>query len=125
MKHGLIPLIACLLSVFPSGLKAQTDSLVDVFPLAIGNQWTYRYFTLINIWPAGNPVETTTDSGQVVYSVLACVASLDSSRWQFHLRRDLTRHQILWDWGGGHCDTIYPIRDSFTFELIENHQGQH
>jgi hypothetical protein len=47
----------------PSELSAQTDSLVDVFPLAAGNQWTYGYFTLIYNWPSGNPVETRTDSG--------------------------------------------------------------
>ena len=112
-----------LLSAFPSGIRAQTDSLVDVFPLAIGNQWTYRYFTLMYNWPAGNPVETRTDSGRVVYHVSARANSADSTRWQFRLTRDLARHQILYD--PVSRDTTYPIRDTSFFELIENHQGQH
>ncbi|MBI5473370.1 MAG: T9SS type A sorting domain-containing protein [Ignavibacteriae bacterium] len=103
-------------------LKAQTDSLVDVLPLAVGNQWTYRYFTLYDYAPAGDPTETRTDSGLAVYSVLDRIANADSIRWQFRVRRDLLRHQILWHAGR---DTIYAIRDSTSFELIENNSGQH
>jgi hypothetical protein len=95
---------------------------VDVFPLSIGNQWTYLYYTLTEIWPGGNPGETRTDSGRVVYYVSARMSNTDSTRWQFQVRRDLIRHQILWYLGR---DTTYPIRDSSSFELIESNLGQH
>ena len=109
----------------PDPLAAQTDSLRDVFPLATGNQWTYRYFTLMEMWPAGNPVETRTDSGSVTYTITGSVNSSDSTRWEFQVARDLTRHQILYPLFGDPHDTTYPIRDNSTFELIERHEGQH
>lgn len=124
MKRQTVHVFIFLLG-FPCCLKAQTDSLVDVFPLAIGNEWTYRYFTLTQMWPAGNPVETRTDSGDVTYNVSGSVSNIDSARWQFQLRRDLTRHRIIWPISGNPRDTTYPIRDSSSFELIESHQGQH
>jgi len=98
------------------------DSLVDVFPLSIGNEWTYRYFTLTEIWPAGTPYETRTDSGRVVYYITGRTSNTDSTRWQFEVQRDLMRHQILWYLGR---DTTYPIRDSSSIELIESNLGQH
>jgi hypothetical protein len=122
MKRWFAFMIMCALGSSIS-LTAQTDSLVDVFPLAVGNQWVYRYFTLTEVWPAGDPVETRTDSGRVTYDVSGTVNSPDSTRWQFHVTRDLTRHQILYF--GIPRDTTYPIRDSSSFELIERHQGQH
>ena len=123
MKPVVMVLAMSLLCGSPCGLRTQTDSLVDVFPFAIGNQWTYRYFTLTVIWPAGNPVESRTDSGRVVYDVSSSVRNTDSTRWQFRLTRNLTRHQILYY--PVSRDTNYPIRDTSFFELIENHQGQH
>ena len=120
-----ISLLTWLAFIIVGNAKAQQDSLVDVFPLAIGNQWTYRFFTLFDYAPAGTPIETTTDSGLVTHYVAGRVRDADSTRWQLRLRRNLTRHQVFWHFGGGFHDTTYAIRDSTVFELIENHQGQH
>jgi hypothetical protein len=102
--------------------QLQPDSAVDVFPLAVGNQWTYRYQTRSESWPAGQPYETLTDSGRVVYTVIGSVPGLDSTRWQFEVRRDLVRHDILYFPG---IDTTYPVRDTSAVELVESHAGQH
>lgn len=106
-------------------VQTTTDTLADVFPFSIGNQWTYRYYTLMEIWPGGNPGETRTDSGRVTYSVSGRTTNADSTHWQFQVQRDLMRHQIFWFIGGGYRDTLYPIRDSSYFDMIESHQGQH
>jgi hypothetical protein len=124
MKNPCV-LAAALLFGFASELRAQSDSLVDVFPLAVGNQWTYRYYTLTEIWPAGTPLETRTDSGLATYRVVGSVREADSTRWEMRLMRNLTRHQIFWHFGGGFHDTTFAIRDSSFFDLVENHQRQH
>lgn len=37
------------LTFFPGLSTAQSDSLVDVFPLAVGNQWTYCYHVEMHV----------------------------------------------------------------------------
>jgi len=47
MKRGLSLLIILqigIILVWPRLCPAQVDSLVDCFPLSIGNQWSYWYF---------------------------------------------------------------------------------
>jgi hypothetical protein len=102
--------------------QSQPDSPVDVFPLAVGNQWTYRYQTRFVMWPAGQPYETLTDSGRAVYAVIGSIPGSDSTRWQLELRRDLIRHDILYY---PPLDTVYPVRDTSVIELIESRSGQH
>lgn len=96
-----------------------------MFPLSIGNQWTYRYFTLVVNWPAGNPYSTTTDSGRVSYFITGRTSNADSTSWQFKVQRDLMHHEILYHSSGNDHDSTYSIRDSSYFELIESLKGQH
>ena len=103
-------------------LPTPSDTLVEVFPCTVGNQWTYRYFMLFEYWPAGFPYETRADSGLATYSITGRIYDLDSTRWQCEVRRDLIRHQILYQ---ENIDTTYPVRDTSVIELIESHQGQH
>ncbi len=112
-------LLFLLIVLFPQTTHCQ---LVDVFPLSIGNQWTYSYYTLRVAWPGGNPGETITDSGRAVFSISGRATNADSTRWQIQVQRDFIRHHIFWYLGR---DTTYPIRDSSSFELIESNLGQH
>ncbi len=106
-------------------LQSTNDTLVDVFPLSVGNQWTYRYSTVVVSWPSGNPGTTLTDSGRVTYSISGCTTDADSTSWQFQVRRDLVHHEIFSSLGGQDRDTTYSVRDTSYFDLIESHQGQH
>jgi Secretion system C-terminal sorting domain len=105
-------------------LQTINDSLVDVFPLSVGNRWTYRYFFFWQNWPGGNPGETRTDSGSATYHISGRASSQDSTRWECKVSRDLIRHQTL-EWGGIYQDTVYSILDTSYFDLIESHLGQH
>jgi hypothetical protein len=101
---------------FQSPCKQNPD--VDVFPLSGGNQWTYRYYTQVqqNFYQ----LVVTTDSGLATYSIVDAIRNSDSTRWLLHEHRDLIHRYEIGTW-----DTTYPIRDSSTFELIENHPGSH
>jgi hypothetical protein len=122
-----LQVLSTLLLAFPAamyGKPGQTtvDSLVDVFPLSAGNEWTYRYFVDSGIWPGGNPGVETTDSGQVAYHVQGGISSLDSTVWQLRVIRRLVRHQISWVQPQ---DTSFPISDTSLVDLVENKHGQH
>jgi hypothetical protein len=101
---------------FQSPCKQNPD--VDVFPLSVGNQWTYRYYTQVqqNFYQ----LVVTTDSGRATYSVIDAVQTSDSTRWFLREHRDLTHRYEIGEW-----DTTYSIRDSSIFELIENLTGHH
>jgi hypothetical protein len=101
---------------YQSLCKASPD--VDVFPLAIGNHWTYRYFTQVQ--QNSSQLFVTTDSGRATYSIIQAIRTSDSTRWVFREHRDLIHRFETNTW-----DTTYAIRDSTTFELIENLTGQH
>ncbi len=114
-------LLSFFLAVCPlfQMVHAQGDTLVDVFPLAVGNQWTYRYY----IWYGQNVLHfrAESDSGCATYTVVGRVASPDSTRWLFQRRRDLRHHLEL----GSQGDSTYAIRDTAAFEIIEQHTGGH
>lgn len=95
---------------------AQLDSLVDVFPLAVGNQWVYRYHLFYIDWFTQNGV---TDTGTVRLLVTGRISAGDSVRWQLHEARDLVRRI----WPGG--PVYFPFRDSTDFEIIELQNGRH
>jgi hypothetical protein len=122
MRHQLLT-FELALCFFASGkVFSQSNTLPDVMPLSVGNQWTYRYFTEEVIWPAGNPYEDRADSGTVSYIITGRTSDEDSTSWRFEVHRDLLRHQILWTVPR---DTTFAIRDTSQFDFIENHQGQH
>jgi hypothetical protein len=105
--------------------RLTTDSLADVFPLSVGNQWTYRYYLFWQNWPSGNPGETCVDSGSAVCEVAGYVRTPDSTVWQIHQRRDIVRHDVIDSLTGRPLDTTYAIQDTSSFEFIESHEGQH
>ena len=101
---------------FQSPCKVTPD--VDVFPLSVGNRWTYRYFTQV----VQNFYEfiVTTDSGLATYSIVSVIPASDSIRWFLRERRNLMHRYEIGPW-----DTTYSIQDSSTFELREILSGRH
>jgi hypothetical protein len=114
-KYKTLLMVCAILSIH--SIKAQTDTLLDVFPLAVGNLWTYDYRT--------RDIEedvTFSDSGSAYYTVLDRMITLDSTRWLVRERRDIIHCINYWP---PTPDTCFLRQDSSTFELIENHQGRH
>ncbi len=98
---------------------AQNDSLVDVFPLAIGNKWTYDYYS--SLWTMDDVLES--DIGTANCRVVNETIFTDSTIWLIKENRDLLHH--IHQGFPPSFDTTYPIIDSSTFELIESHQTRH
>jgi hypothetical protein len=99
---------------------AQSDTLVTVLPLSLGNQWTYRYYT----WVWGMDDVIVSDSGLAVYTVIAVIPSPDSFRWIFQERRNI-QHRIDHIFPNMTPDTSWPVVDSSTFEVIELQTDRH
>ena len=122
LRIWFILLLAQPVVLYCQSVHNGIETLVDVFPLSQGNEWKYRYFTDNGIWPAGNPGQSSTDSGEVTYLVTGRTSSIDSTRWQLRVVRRLVRHEISW-WKSR--DTTFPILDTSFVDLIERNQGQH
>lgn len=111
---------ALLLASFlqPAFATAQ-DSLADVMPLAVGNQWTFHYSTLE--WDYSD--QTSTDSGTAVYTLISTSPEGDSVRWTMMERRSVYHcYDYLWDYYPRGC---WAVTDSSTFEIIELLDGRH
>jgi len=91
--------------------------IVDVMPLSVGNQWTYRYYS--RTW-SYDPV-TIIDSGLAVYEIIAFDRQPDSVLWTFVEHRYIKRCSIDFFYET-HCSFI---ADSSTFQLIELRSGLH
>ena len=87
---------------------AQRDS-ADMFPLAIGKSWEYSYSS-----DNGSYGYRWYDVGSATCSVVGCVPSVDSTRWQLIRVRD-----FLETWpNDGNPQTIVH-HDSAAFEIVE------
>lgn len=116
--------IALLSALATQYLWAQpiADTLVDVLPLSIGNEWTYSYNIQEVNWPSGTPYKDMIVAGNATYLISGQASFSDSTVWHFTRYRDLSYHQILWLQS---FDTTFSIRDTSYFDLIESHSGQH
>lgn len=102
-----------------SSALGQTDTLVDVFPLAVGNQWTYHYDSFY----LQAPIDIfEDDTGTVTLQVTDRQAGADSIRWEIRQYRNLLRRVGLL---GGPPPTIFSIIDTTTFEIVEMIEGRH
>lgn len=97
--------------------KSANDSLVDLFPLAIGNQWTYGYYWSVY---TGSPIGegSYTDTGTVTMQVINKVVMTDSTQWFIQETYQLWVQIITGAYNG-------PTTSVDTIKLIELHQGQH
>jgi hypothetical protein len=116
----------CLATLLSIGLfllsrsvgQSQTDSLVDCFPLSIGNQWVYRFDH--SRWDDLDPGSyTTTDTGMSLYRIDAESIFVDSIVWTFKVQRVFHRWST---YSVGPIDSTVvdsSIIDSTTFEVVE------
>ncbi len=98
------------------------DSVADVFPLAIGNQWRYEY-TTFKLEPPADIIYT--DSGWVQYMVTDRTIFADSTLWtlmQTRHFRHCQRSGLPPPFGS---DTCYTISDTNSRHMIEFHRGGH
>ncbi len=110
------PLLCFLVTTTISPLDAQNPPVADVFPLDIGNQWSYRY--LKTDWSAYDDSEIV-DTGSASVEIIDAICTTDSTRWQLVERRHL-HTRALWfgmvrweDW----------VDDSTSYEIIQLHSG--
>ena len=122
MKQRCVSIGAVLqLGLFlPAMGLSQADSLVDCFPLSVGNQWTYAFSHLLVV-DIGAGFEVTTDTGRAVYSVIGRTVTPDSITWLFRESRTLHHHVQI----AINPPTDSLIVDSTLFEIIELTTGRH
>ncbi len=131
MRYLLRVVLICALmpiphdSLFSQWIPASMDTLVEVLPLSVGNQWTYQYNSILVWWPSGNPGTITTDTGRVVYLISGYTPGVDSTSWHIRASRDITRHVVISSFTEPDRDSTVTIRDTSDFDLVENLQGQH
>jgi hypothetical protein len=107
-----------ILLLIAESASAQSDSLADVFPLAIGNRWVYKYVTDdIDL-----NYSSRSDSGTATYTVVSREVFPDSISWTIRQVRDLIRCDWFYFPGP---DTCYPFRDTIQFQLTELTSGRH
>ena len=99
----------------PDQRNSVTDSLVDVFPLSIGNQWTYGYY--YHFEDPGGAMWHWCDTGTVHLQITEKTVTLDSTRWLVQETKRLWWHYND-IWSGPHEQTD-------TFEIIEFNYGHH
>jgi hypothetical protein len=119
MKTKII-LIISVLSYSVITVFAQTSS-DDFFPLAVGNTWTYNYYSLdIEILEESS----VSDSGEASYKVVSQTIMTDSIVWFIkeirNIKHNYGRTPLV-----GFFDTTYTINDSTIFSVIEYLQGNH
>lgn len=119
-RDSLIILAIC--GMCPCIAHSQSDSLADVFPLSVGNQWTYDYRS--SLWDQ-LPDVFYADTGIVTYLITDAIVSQDSTRWIFKERRDLEHTYSSPGIEFPPADTTYALRDSLFFEIVELHRGNH
>jgi hypothetical protein len=95
-----------------------TDSLVDVFPLRIGNQWTYNYDYEYRDDPGRSPEYQWSDTGTVNLQIINNIVTVDSTRWFVQETGSHWTRYNTQPWGG-------PSIQIDTFEIIEFNNGYH
>jgi len=93
-------------------------SLVDVFPLRIGNQWTYNYDYEYRDDPGRSPEYQWSDTGTVNLRIINTISTIDSTRWFVQETGSHWTRYNTQPWGG-------PSIQIDTFEIIEFNNGYH
>jgi hypothetical protein len=99
-------------------LAADTTA-VDVFPLDVGNRWTYRYYK--SVWSAGIGDEYyTVDSGRATVDIIDAIRFSDSTRWLIRERR----HLYTYSFHFGVYYGQYWHDDSSMYSVTQIHAGR-
>src|SRR5437879_9178653 len=114
--------IVAILNVFVSIAAAQQgDSLVDVFPLSVGNTWLYQYHYDYYFY---KPPTHELDTGRVEMKIIEKHALHDTLGWDF-LEHRMVKYHIhkISPYGGGDLDTTYVVDTTVTMSIVET--GEH
>jgi hypothetical protein len=95
-----------------------SDSLSDVFPLTIRNQWTYGYYWEYNDLFHSNPMDHYCDTGTVTIQIIGKIIGIDTTRWTMREESNL-----CFQYNSGPFSAPQLTID--TFEIIELQQGNH
>ena len=114
----LIPALLVALKSYAGMLSAEPDSLVDVFPLGIGNQWTYAYDYEYRDVPLMAVIYEQSDTGTVTMRVIDKLVTADSIRWLVEETSRRWTHYNISPWSG-------PYMGRDTFDLVERNAGSH
>jgi len=123
MKIKILILLLFLMlpaSMIEAGVTS--DSLSDIFPLAVGNQWTYRFQSAVF---DEFPDVHYADTGIVTYLVTAVITASDSLRWLVRENRDLTSYYYSPGDESPKADTSFTVVDAHSFEIVELLNGKH
>jgi hypothetical protein len=95
---------------------ADDTTAVEVVPLAVGNQWTYRY-----IASDSDGEVVLSDTGKAVVDIVSRTDTPDSTVWVFRERREIVVEAFRFGVTYSHAQ----ITDSTSYEVIESKAGQH
>lgn len=109
------PVIFLLFFLFTIGSSiAQQTTLKDIFPLAVGNRWTYNYSSdSYGIYVHAG----SSQSGTAFYKITGKYVTNDSTIWNVFQRKEYT--VVVYQ-----GPTLYQ-KDSTTFNLVEKNTGYH
>ena len=97
-----------------NGMNAiESDSLVDIFPLAVGNQWTYNYYWEYHGYWANN----YWDTGTVFMQIINIDSKRDSTIWSIQ--------EIFNIWHRDTSGFTGPTQSIDTIQIVELDKGQH
>ncbi len=103
----------------PIRLFGQQDSLVDVFPLSVGNQWVFDHSSSNDDYLADFSSQI---SGITKLTVVDKTDEPESTQWTMRQYRDLVGSTYYFF--SGNRDT-FVIQDTSEFTLIELHADRH
>jgi hypothetical protein len=107
--------------IIMSSSYGQSDSLVDMFPLALRNEWTYSYVAVADEYFMDMGIS---DVGTARYAVVGKSELADSILWTIQKSLDVVHSERFYFPGRGR-DTSYRVQSSTSFVLIELLDGRH
>ena len=95
--------------------KTTSDSLADVFPLAIGTQWIYSYDYEYRDGPV---ILSLSDTGNVIVHIIGRIDSADTTYWMVQQTGTHWTKTNDQPWSG-------PVLVTNTSEVVESKSGSH
>jgi Secretion system C-terminal sorting domain len=106
-----------VISFLSQAASAQVDSLSDIFPLSVGNQWIYDF----EYSAAGmSHSQAVYDTGRATFTVTSETPFADSIVWTLHSSRNFSRTT----YPDGGAFTI-SVQDSSDIEVVEKLEAHH
>ncbi len=96
--------------------RTTQDSLVDIFPLALGNVWVYNYD--YEYRDVGAIINEYSDTGTVTLQVIHKTDAVDSVLWSVRETSSRWSNTNSGGWGG-------PAMQTDTFQIVELNYGRH